>query len=288
MCIRCINSMLGKPDKNCTLRWNRMWSWNVTSKVPQHLKDKIEKLRTQLTDADIFREMGDDDEVGCLFVNPIILMPKNDYVKLVIDARYLNSVTDLTNYSWPLEPAQMIMTSVNGKFFSVSDLSCAYHQVPLSYETQKMTNFIIGGRQNTFTRGFYSLSGLPNFFSRLMTIHFDPLIRKIQAVTYIYDTIVHSQTRGENFTIINEYHTLLRKAGLKAAPDKLFFFLEKVKCLGHVISPDGIQPIAKRVDALRNLKSPQSKREVMKVLGCLGSTAAISRTYTLIVSPFMN
>ena len=80
---------------------------------------------------------------------------------------------------------------------------------------------------------------------------------------------MQSQTRGEMFTIINEYHTLLRKAGLKAAPDKMFFFLKKVNFLGHVISPDGIA-IAKRVDALRNLKSPQSKRDVMKVLGCLG------------------
>ena len=67
------------------------------NKVPLHLKDKLEKLPTQLKDADIIREMGDDDEVGSLFVNPIILMPKNDYVKLGIDARCLNSVTDLTN-----------------------------------------------------------------------------------------------------------------------------------------------------------------------------------------------
>ena len=94
-------------------------------------------------------------------------MPKNDYVKLVIDARYLNSVTDLTNYSWPLEPVQMIMTRVNGKFFSVSDLSCAYHQVQLSSETQKLTSFII-----------YGLCGLPNFCSRLMTIHFDHSLGK--------------------------------------------------------------------------------------------------------------
>ena len=240
------------------------------SKVPLHLKDKLKKLLTQLKDADIIREKGDDDEMGSLFVNPIILMPKNDYVKLVIDARYLNPVTDLTNYSWPLEPVQMIMTRVNGKFFSVSDLSCAYHQVPLISKTQKLTTFIIGGRQYTFTRGFYGLCGLPKLFSRLMTIHFDPLIRKKQANTYIDDTIMQLQTRGEMFTIINEYHTLLRKAGLKAAPDKAFFFLNKVKFLGHVISPDGIQPIAKHVDALRNLKSPQSKRDVMKVLGCLG------------------
>ena len=74
------------------------------SKVPIHLKDKLEKMLTQLKDADIIREMGDDDEMGSPFVNLRILMPKNDYVKLVIDTRYLNSVTDLTNYSWPLEP----------------------------------------------------------------------------------------------------------------------------------------------------------------------------------------
>ena len=60
------------------------------------------------------------------------------------------------------------------------------------------------------------------------------------------------------------------RLGFKAAPDRTFFFPKKVKFLGHVISPDGIQPIALRVDALRNLKSPQSKRDVKKVLGCLG------------------
>ena len=87
-----------------TLKPNVELKRQRASKLPLHQKDKLEKLLTQLKDADIIREMGDDDEMGCLFVNPIILMPKNDYVKLVIDARYLNSVTDLTNYSWPLEP----------------------------------------------------------------------------------------------------------------------------------------------------------------------------------------
>ena len=161
-------------------------------KLLLHLKEKLEKLPTQLKDADIIREVGDDDEIGSLFVNPIILMPKSDFVKLVIDARFLNSVTDLTNYSWPLEPLQMIMTRGNGKFFSVSDLPCAYHQVALSPETQKVTRFVIGGRQYTYTRGFYGLCGLPSFLSRLMTIDFEPLIKKKQAITYIDDTIMQS------------------------------------------------------------------------------------------------
>ena len=79
--------------------------------------------------------MGGDDELGSLFVNPIILPPKADYVKLVIDARCLNSITDLTNYSWPLEPVQMIMTLDNGNYFTASDLSYDYHQVPRSPQT---------------------------------------------------------------------------------------------------------------------------------------------------------
>ena len=148
------------------------------TEVPLHLKEKLEKLLTQLKDANVIHEIGDDDGMGSLFVNPIILMPKNDYVKLVIGARYLNSLIDLTKYYWPLEPLRIIMTRFDGNVFLVSDLSCAYHQVPLSPETQNLTSFIIGGKQYTYARGFYSFWGLPNFFNRLMTIHFDPLIKE--------------------------------------------------------------------------------------------------------------
>ena len=269
-----------------TLKPNVQLKRQRPSKVPLHLIEKLEKPLTQLKDADILREMGDDDKMGSLFVNPIILMPKNDYVMLVIDARYLTSVTDPTNYSWPLEPVQMIMTRVNGKVFSVSDLSCAYHQVPPSSETQKLTSFIIGGKQYTYTRGFYGLCGLPNFFSRLMTVRFDPLIRKKQAITYIDDTIMQSQNKNEMFTVINEYQTLLRKAGLKAAPNKTYFFLNKVNFLGHVVSPEGIQPIAKRVKDLKNLKSPERKRDVMKVLGCLGFYSCYTKNLHVDGQPF--
>ena len=119
-----------------------------------------------------------------------------------------------------------------------------------------------------------------------MTIHFDPLIKKKPAITYNDDTIKQSQNKNEMFTVINEYHTLLRKPGLKAAPDKTFFFLKKVKFFGHVISPDGIQPTAKRVKHLKNLKSSESKRDVMKVLGCLGFYSCYIKNLHLDSQPF--
>ena len=84
-----------------TLKPNVELKRQQPSKVPLHLREKLEKFLTKLKDADIIRGIGDDDEMGSLIVNPIILMPKNDYVKLVFDARYLNSVTDLKSSSWP-------------------------------------------------------------------------------------------------------------------------------------------------------------------------------------------
>ena len=49
------------------------------SEVPLHSKEKLEKLLTQLKDSDIIWEMGS------LFVNPIILVSKKGYVKLVLE-----------------------------------------------------------------------------------------------------------------------------------------------------------------------------------------------------------
>ena len=121
-----------------------------------------------------------------------------------------------------------------------------------------------------------------------MTIHFKPLTKKKQAITYIDDTILQSQIKGEMFSIIQEYQNLLRKAGLKPAPEKTFFSPKKVKFLGHVISSEGIQPIAKRVKDLKNLKSPESKRDFMRVLGCLGFYSCYIKNLHVDSKPFYN
>ena len=162
------------------------------------------------------------------------------------------------------------MTRVNGAYFTSSDLSCAYRQVPLTEETQKLTSFIVGGRQYTYQVGFYGLKPLPNFFSKIMGYAFGPLKKKKQAITYIDDTLLQAQDKQEMFTVIREYHALLRKANLKAEPDKTKVFLRKVKFLGHGISKGTLSPITSRIADIQNLKTPESKTDVLSVLGAMG------------------
>ena len=161
------------------------------SKVPLHYRDRLEILLNELQRAEIIREMGSDIEMGSLFTNPIIILPKGDTVKLVIDARYLNSISDLSDYSWPVEPVQLLLTRLDGIYYTTSDLASAYNQLRLSENTKKLTSLVVGGKQYMFERGFYDLRDLPNFFSRILTIiYFIEMIAKKQAITYIDDVIL--------------------------------------------------------------------------------------------------
>ena len=148
------------------------------SKVPLHYQEKQENFLEQLCKTGIIREMGNDKEMGSEFINPIRILLKGNTIKLIVDARYLNSITDLSRFSWPLEPIGSLLTRLKGNFFTTSDLCSAYIQVPINEETKQLVSFVIGPKQYTFERGFNGLCGLPNFFSRIMTIHFALLTKK--------------------------------------------------------------------------------------------------------------
>ena len=71
-------------------------------------------------------------------------------------------------------------------------------------------------------RGFHDLSGLANFFSRLMVLSMAPLIKTNQALTYTDDSILQAQNKAEMFDIIPEYHSLVLTAGSKVSPETQF------------------------------------------------------------------
>ena len=269
-----------KLKKDAELRKQRHF------KVPLHYWDRLEFLLNEVQRAGIVREMGSDVEMGWLFTNPIIILPKGDTVKLVIDARYLNSITDSSNYSWPLEPVQMLLTRLDGVYYTISDLASTYNQVPLSEDTKKLTSFVVGGKQYMFERGFCGLCGLPNFFSRIMTIYFAEMIAKKQAITYNDDVILQGKTEAEMWKSLESYFKCLKSTGLKAAPNKTKLFLRKVQFLGHIVSHKGIQPVAKNVQDLKDLKSPENKRDVMRVLGNLGFYSTFIKNLHVDSKPF--
>ena len=83
-----------------------------------------------------------------------------------------------------------------------------------------------------------------------MRYAFGPLLKRKQGITYIDGTLFQDKDKRGMFTIVREYYIFLRKANFKATPDKTMFFLQKMRFQGHVISKDGLSPIASHIDAL--------------------------------------
>ena len=140
--------------------------------------------------------------------------------------------------------------------------------MPLDDQSRRLTQFVIGNQQYEFNRLFYGISIGPAAFSAIMSKILRPLILKKNAITYLDDVFMQSQTKEEMFTVLEQYHKILQNENLKAAPDKSHFFLTRVKFLGHNIERKTIPSIKSRIDAIKKLQPPTNKKKSKNSLEC--------------------
>ena len=96
------------------------------SKVPTHLQDKVNRLLDILEQYEIISPVNKKEQLkGNTFINPVIILAKGESLKIVLDARYLNSLIDEYKCNWPIEPIQLILTKINGKYFTTADMNSA-------------------------------------------------------------------------------------------------------------------------------------------------------------------
>ena len=140
------------------------------SKVPVHLQDKVNRLLGILEQYEIISPVNKEEQPeGNTFINSLIILAKGESLKIFLNARYLNSLLDESNCNWPIEPIQVILTKMKGKFFATADMNSAYYQMPLDEQSRRLTQFVIGNQQYEFNRLFYGISIEPELFSAFMS-----------------------------------------------------------------------------------------------------------------------
>ena len=259
------------------------------SKVPIHLHVKVNRLLDILEQYEIISPVNKEEQpIGNTFINLVIILAKGESLKIVLDARYLNSLTDESKCNWPIEPIQVILTKINGKYFTTADMNSAYNKKPLEEQSRRLTQFVIGKQQYEFNLLFYGISIKPAAFSAFMSKIFRPLILKKNAITYLDDVFMQSQTKEEMFTVLEQYPKTLQNENLKAASDKSHFFLTRVKFLGHNIEQNTITPLKSRIDAIQKLQPPTNKKKIQEFLGMLNFLSKYVYKMQLSLRPFYN
>ena len=118
-----INSPLHLPLKpDAILKKQR------ASKVPIHLHDKVNRLLDILEQYEIISPVNKEEQSkGNTFTSPDIILANGESLKIVLDARYLNSLIEDSKCNWQKEPIQVNLTKINGKYFTTADMNSAYN-----------------------------------------------------------------------------------------------------------------------------------------------------------------
>ena len=151
---------------------------------------------------------------------------------------------------------EMLSTLESAKVFTTTDLSSAYHQIPLTHKSKDIIAFITTEGLFHFTRIPLGLASVSSVFQRMM----HKIIKDIKGVPYFQDNIlIHAKGQEDHDQLLHTVLAHLEENGLMVQRDKCKFNQTTVDYLGHTVTPDGIKPKESLVTAVVDDPAPQNK-----------------------------
>ena len=151
-------------------------------------------------------------------------------------------------------------------------------------EDKPKTAFAIRAGQFQFTRMPFGLNSAPSMFQRMIEIVLSGL-NLITCLCYLDDFIIHSKDLNQHYERLAEVLSRFRQHNLRVKISKCTFAVPKVSYLGHVISAEGISPDPTKVEAVQNLSSPKSVKDVRSFLGLAGYYRRFVRSFATVAAP---
>jgi len=218
------------------------------------------------------------------WLSPVMVIRKKDGTfRLCIDYRKLNSITHCEAH--PTPRMDDILDSLNGaKMFTTLDLRSGYWQVPMDPKDKPKTAFATRAGQFQFTIMPFGLNSAPSTFQRMIEIVLSGL-NLFTCLCYLDDVIIHSKDLNQHCERLAEVLARFRQHNLRVKISKCTFAAPKVSYLGHVISAEGIFPDPTKVEAVQNLLSPKSVKDVMSFLGLAGYYRRFVRGFATVAAP---
>ncbi|XP_049882138.1 uncharacterized protein LOC126378061 [Pectinophora gossypiella] len=205
------------------------------------------------------------EECDSPWCSPVILVPKaNGDVRVCIDFRKLNEITVPDRY--PLPRIDDLLHQARAMpFMSTIDLHSGFWQIQVHPDDQIKTAFITPFGMYQFLRMPFGLRNAPATFQRLM----DKFIHGLKAqcvLSYLDDLIIRSNTFEQHLQDLKEVFEKLKLFKLRANREKCIFGCSKIKYLGHIIVPEGIETDEEKITAILNRPEPKNLKQLISFL----------------------
>ena len=216
--------------------------------------------------------------------NVVLVRKKNGKLRMCVDYRMLNKKTVKDSYALPR--TEEIFDVLNGStVFSTIDMKSGYHQVSVEDSHKCRTAFTVG------PLGFYEynkmpfgLSNSPATYQRLMEECLGPYNMKI-CVIYLDDLIIFSNSFEQHLERLDMVLTRLKQCNLKLSAEKCFFFQERVKFLGHVVSSSGVETDPDKIEKIKNWPRPTNEDELRSFVAFCGYYRRFVKDFSKVTKP---
>jgi ribonuclease HI len=194
---------------------------------------------------------------------------KNGNMRMCIDFTELNKACPKDPY--PLPRIDVIIDQVAGcDMLSLLDCFSRYHQVWMRREDEAKTRFTTPFGIFCFIRMPEGLRNAGSTFNRMMELILGSQLGR-NASAYVDDIVIMSEKEKDHIADLTETFDNMRQNDLKLNLEKCIFGIRKGQLLGRMVSKRGIQENPQKIEALRRMQPPSSRKEVQRLTGRIAS-----------------
>ena len=159
---------------------------------------------------------------------------------------------------------QLVDSTTGHKLLTFIDAFSRYNQIKMVEEDQEKTEFITSQGLYCYKVMPFGLKNARDTYQRLVNKMFSKQIGKNMEV-YVDDMLVKSKEELTHLDDLRETFATLKQYQIKLNPGKCVFGVVLGKFLGFMVSQRGIKANPEKVQAIINMASPKTVKEVQKL-----------------------
>lgn len=234
--------------------------------VPQSIMPQLKKELDRMEQEGIIRACPETTD----WVHNLVTVVKKDgTLRLCLDPRNLNKYL-IRNVHYTASWEDALHSFRHGQYFSTLDAKSGYWTKKLDERSQLLTAFNTPFKKYCFVRLPFGLSVSSEIFCE----HMDRALAGIPGTFPCADDVkIQGSTEERHDIHLLETVEKARKEGLKFHPDKCCIKKQEVEYFGRIVTPNGVGPCPKKVDAIASLAAPADKTELQSLLGSINFMA---------------